>query len=222
MVSEVVAAMDNAANGQDLDALMAFYGDRFRHGDGLNREDFQSKLEKLWQDYPRLNYHTEILDQFQEGNYTVIHTQTHIEGRRFDGGHINNFKAHVESHQYLQNGQIMRQEILNETLELSTGQAPPVVKVILPTTVQLGQKFNFDVIAQDPLNGQLLLGGVSEEKVSPDGYDRQHDFDLTSLQSGGLFKIGEITEGAGDYWLSAILVGQEGVTIISQRLSVAE
>ncbi|NEO25704.1 MAG: ester cyclase, partial [Kamptonema sp. SIO4C4] len=60
--------LETAANQHDLDALQDYYGAEFVTSDDVPRPQYFETLEQLWEDYPDLNYYTELESWTQEGD----------------------------------------------------------------------------------------------------------------------------------------------------------
>jgi hypothetical protein len=114
----------------------------------------------------------------------------------------------------------VRQEILSERSQLSVGMNPPKIEVNLPDRVRPGENYSFDAIVTEPLGEGLLLGGALEEKVERDRYLNPSEFELELLQAGGIFKLGKAPDLPENRWVSAILIGEDGMTVVTQRLQV--
>ena len=82
--------------------------------------------------------------------------------------------------------------------------------------------FGFDVIVNDPLGDEILLGGATEEIIGEGTYSNPEDFQLDILPAGGIFKRVEAPEEPGDVWYSAIIVRSDGITLISRRVKVQD
>ncbi|MCW6036673.1 nuclear transport factor 2 family protein [Spirulina subsalsa FACHB-351] len=213
-------SLETAANQQDLERVENFYSADFATSDNVGREAFFQGLNHLWERFAQVNYTTRLESWRQEGDLWVVETVTEITGTQPLASRSVKMASTVRSLQYVRNQQIVRQDILSERTEMLVGDNPPQVDVRLPERVKPGERFNFDVIVQEPLGGELLLGGAMNEKVMGDRYLNPGDFDLELLQAGGLFKVGRAPQQTEPHWLSAILIRNDGMTIITQRLRV--
>jgi hypothetical protein len=97
-----------------------------------------------------------------------------------------------------------------------------MVKLNLPEQVTTGQSFSFDAIVQEPQGNDLLLGPAVEEPVKFNGLIKPTTLDLELLSAGGIFKMGRAPATATNRWISAVLVRQDGMTMITQRLRVVD
>ncbi|MBE9011146.1 nuclear transport factor 2 family protein [Pseudanabaenaceae cyanobacterium LEGE 13415] len=215
-----IAQIDAAANRRNIQEVLKFYSPSFTHSDGLNRQTLEQSLTQLWKQYPTLTYKTELQSWEPSPNGFQAVTVTRITGTQTRDGQQVRLDATLRSRQQFQNQAIVRQEILSEKNQITTGEKPPSVKVNLPDQVRTGQEFSFDAIVQEPLENDLLLGAVVQEPVNSAGYLKPATADLDVLNSGGLFKIGKAPSTAGSQWVSAVLVRHGGMTMVTQRLSV--
>jgi hypothetical protein len=94
--------------------------------------------------------------------------------------------------------------------------------VKLPEQVRVGQEFNFDVIVNEPLGDNLLLGTALEEAIKPDLYSKPTEFDLELLPAGGIFKVGKAPLRPEDRLISAVLIRGDGMIMVTQRLQVVD
>jgi hypothetical protein len=219
-LTQTLAEIDAAANRRDLQAVMGFYARNFTHSDGLTYSNLEQALRALWQRYPNLTYRTELTNWEASEDGYVVETTTTINGTEDTGGRELTLTATIGSRQRFEGQTIVNQEILAERSQLSTGENPPVVDVNLPDTVAIGRDFAFDAIVQEPLGERLLLGTAIEETINANTYLNSPPIDLELLSAGGLFKVGRAPAIADDRWISAVLVREDGITAVTQRLRV--
>jgi hypothetical protein len=221
-----ISTLDSAASKQDLQGVMRFYPDDFRHGDGLSKQKLRESLEVLWQRYKNIQYRTEIVKVEPKGENYSVETTTQIKGNQGQGKSEFKLVANLTSVQVYQirgdNWQIVSQDIISEKSTLISGEKPPTVELRLPEIIGIGRQYALDAIVTEPLGASLLLGGVVEEKVNPANYIKDATIDLEALSSGGIFKIGQAPYSEGDRWISVVLVQENGITINSQRLRVSK
>jgi hypothetical protein len=213
--------IDAAANRRDVNGVMQFYSPNFTNTDGLNRQNMEKALTQLWQRYPKLQYRTQL--QSWERDRTggiVAETVTQITGTQPIEGRDWAFNSTIRARQRFENQKIARQEILTERTQLTSGEKPPTVEMRLPERVRAGQEFNFDAVVKEPLGDDVLVGAALQENVNPQGYLNPTQVQLEPLAAGGLFKQGRAPNSAGKYWISAVLVRADGMTIVTQRLQV--
>ncbi|MEA5624673.1 nuclear transport factor 2 family protein [Nostoc sp. UHCC 0251] len=218
----LLTQVDTAASLGDVKGVLQFYSPNFIHGDGLNLQTLEKSLTSLWQRYPKLQYSTKLLSSKPEGNAIIAETETKITGLPSANSNNSALNATIKSRQRIVGGKIVRQDILSERTQLTSGSKPPQIDMKLPEQVQVGQKYNFDAIVQEPLGDDFLLGAALEEPIKPDKFLNPTSVDLQLLTSGGLFKTGQAPSTPGSQWVSAVILRGNGMTMVTQRLQVVK
>ncbi|HAT14134.1 MAG TPA: hypothetical protein DCS91_11680 [Microcoleaceae bacterium UBA11344] len=221
-LTKLLTEIDAAANRRDVKAVMAFYGQNFTHSDGLNSQNMEKALTQLWQRYPSLNYRTEIKSWKAEGSAIVAETVTRIAGTHKKDGRELTLKATIRSQQRFEGQKIVKQEILAEQTQLTSGKNPPTIQVNLPEQVKVGEDYYFDAIVREPIGDDILIGTALEEPVTAQTLFKSSEVDLELLNSGGIFKIGKAPATPENRWISAVLMRQGGITTVTVRLRVVK
>lgn len=219
-LTEIISGIEAAANKQNLDQVMEYYRGDFTNTDGLTTDTLAKALEQMWSNYPQLRYTTEIESWSREGNKLVANTITTIRGFKNTQGRKTSLNSTIKSRQYFQDQKLVLQDILAEESQLTSGSNPPKVDIVSPDTVQVGAKYNFDLIVNEPLNDQVLLGGVQEEKTASSLYLNPTAIELEPLPAGGIYKIATAPLLPDSNWLSAILVRGDGITMVTHRVNI--
>lgn len=219
-VKNLLTKIDAAANQGNVKGVIQFFSPNFTHGDGLNRQNMEKALTGLWQRYPQLKYNTQLQSWKPEGNAIIAETVTNITGTPSPQSDNLTLNTTIKSRQRIMNGKIVHQDILSERTQLTSGTKPPRVEFKLPQQVKVGQQYSLDAIVQEPLGDDYLLGAALEEPIKADKYLKPTTVDLELLSSGGIFKIGRAPSTPGHQWVSAVIMGDDGMTMITQRLQV--
>lgn len=212
--------LDAAANSRNAQTVLDLHSSNFSHSDGLNRQTYQESLTALWQRYPKLSYRTELKSWKQEGSAIVAETVTYITGTKQEGDREYKLESQLAARQRVENQKVVRQEVLGERTQLTSGSNPPTLKISLPEQVQGGQEFSFDAVVQEPLGDDLLIGAALEESIKPEGFLNVTTANLEPLNSGGIFKVGRAPMNTEQHWLSAVVVRHDGITMVTQRLKI--
>lgn len=221
-LKNTLAQIDAAANSHNIQAVIQFYSPNFSDSDGLNLQSLQQALTQLWQRYPKLTYRTEIKSWQSDGNGILAETVTYISANQNKDGKDTKLESTLRSRQRFEGQRIVKQEILAERTQLTSGAKPPTVDLQVPDQVRAGQAYNFDAVVKEPLGDDLLLGSATEEPVKAERYLKPAPVQLEALQAGGIFKSGQAPAKQGNYWVSAVLVRSDGMTTITQRLKVVD
>ncbi len=219
-LKNLLTQIDAAASQGNVTKVMQFYSPNFTTGDGLTRAKMEQALIGLWKRYPQLKYSTQLQSWKSEGNAIIAETVTNITGLPSPNSNNLALNATITSRQRISGAKILRQDILAERTQLTSGAKPPKIDIKLPQQVQVGQQYNFDAIIQEPLGEDFLLGAALEEPIQPEKYLNPTPVDLELLTSGGLFKVGSAPSTPGSQWLSAVIMRGEGMTMVTQRMQV--
>jgi hypothetical protein len=219
-LTNLIAQIDAAANQRNINEVLKFYSPNFTHSDGLTRQTMAQALTQLWKSYPQMKYQTQLQSWRSQGNAIIAETVTKITGAQPQTVGNTLLDATIRSTQRYENGQVVRQEILSERSQIRTGDKPPTVELKLPQQVKTGQQYNFDAVVREPLGDDYLLGAAIEEPINPANFSNPSRVDLELLSSGGLFKVGRAPLKPNPYWVSAVLIRGDGMTLVTQRLNV--
>jgi hypothetical protein len=217
-LSDVITKIDLGANNQDLTIIEANISPNFTNEDGLDYNSYISTLKKTWERYDNLKYSTSIESWQREGDQLIATTITNIEGTYEISGKKLMLNSQIKAEQYFTNNQLVKQKILTEKTEVTAGENPPKVTINLPQKVRPGQEFDFDVILQEPLGSDLILGAALEDKINPELYLNPSTLELDSLSAGGIFKRVKMPVTSEDHWYSVILIRADGLKMITQRV----
>ncbi|MEL7141204.1 MAG: nuclear transport factor 2 family protein [Cyanobacteria bacterium J06631_9] len=221
--AELTAAIDSieaAASARDISAAMAGYSPAFTNEDGFTYETLEAALQTLWARYDELTYRVELQSwEPVEGGFTA-ETVTYISGTKILNGQPTQLESVIRSEQTFSNGQIISQRTLSERNQVTSGEQPPTVSVILAEQVSPGESYDFDAIVVEPLGNRYLLGAAIEEGTTATDFFTGRPVELELLSAGGLFKIGEAPASPDSRWVSALLVREDGLTVVTRRLQV--
>jgi hypothetical protein len=218
-ITGLINKIDQAANSRQLPALLENFSANYTL-DGMSRSQWQQQVSGLWQRYSNLRYTTTIQNWKQDATGISIEITTQIDGTGTDGGKQSKLVAKIQARQYIVNGKVTQQQILNEQVRSSTGSKPPTVDMVVPDKLRPSEDYNVDVIVQEPLNDDVMMGALNEQPVSTSSYGKTTPYKLELLSTGGLFKNTRAPSRAGDYWLSAVFVRPDGITTITRRIHV--
>lgn len=220
-LKNIISKIDEAANRKDIQSVMQILSPNYNNSDGLTRENLEKGLNQLWKRYPNLKYNTEIQSWQKDNQALVAETITNITGNTKDNTSFK-IKSTIRSRQRFENQQLVQQEILAENTQITSGQKPPTLEIKLPESVRSGENYNFDVIVKEPLGNDLLIGNAVEEPIKNNTYLNPTALQLQPLNAGGIFKVGQPIKGVNSQWLSAVIVRDGGLTMITQRLKIVD
>lgn len=219
-LTAAIERMESAASARDLSAVMNGYSSEFSNEDGFTYDTLETALQTFWDSYTSLSYRVELQSWEPTPEGYLAETVTYVSGTQIDNGQSRELESVIRSQQTYQGGKIIAQETLSERNQTTSGEKPPSVSVILTEQVERGEKYDFDAIVLEPLGDRYLLGGVIDEGATAADFFTGRPVELELLSAGGLFKIGEAPEVPDSRWVSALLVRDDGMTVITRRLQV--
>ncbi|MDR9404100.1 MAG: nuclear transport factor 2 family protein [Halothece sp. Uz-M2-17] len=219
-LTQLLSELETAANNEDMATVRAVYSPELTTTSGLDVAALTQKLEQLWNTYDQLDYQVELENWEKQGETLVAETVTRIRGLRNAQGREVFLEATLRSRQTIREGQIVTQDMLSEQSKVYIGENAPRVKVNAPSQVQAGENFNFDVIVQEPIGDDILMGTALEEEVTIQSYLTPRNLNLEILPAGGIYRLGEAPTTPGQRWLSAIIIRDNGMTLVSQRVNI--
>lgn len=221
-LTTVIEGIEAAANRQDVAGVLEFYSQDFSTTEGLDRRSLEQVLNQLWQNYSNINYQTQLQSWEKDGSAIIATTVTEITGTQDLNGREFTLNSTITSQQRVENQKVVQQEVLAERNQLTSGEEPPTVTLVVPEQVKTGQEYSIDAIVEEPLGDQIMIGTAIEERVTPRAYLTEFPLELEFLPSGGVFKIGTAPKTPGHNWISAILMRPGGITMVTQRLKIVE
>ena len=129
-----------------------------------------------------------------------------------------NTKQTVEIETY--KNKIKNYKVIDEESILSSQESPLIVKIISPDKVLTGERYEINLIIENPLDNSLTAGGMiilkNNEKIS-----LSNDlFSIIPNQSGGLFKYIQAPLEPGSQIISAIITHPEGIYSFTKKIKV--
>jgi len=111
-------------------------------------------------------------------------------------------------------------EVINEESILNSKKSPLIVKIVSPDKVLTGEKYEMNLIIENPLDNSLTASGMIVLK-NEDNLNISNDFfGIKPNQSGGLFKYIQAPLKPGSQTISAIITHPEGIYSITKKIKV--
>ncbi len=219
-LTNALMQIETAATAGNVEAVMQGYSPEFTNDDGFTYETLPAALETLWTRYDELTYRVELQSWERTNSGYTAETVTYIDGTQLTNGQPTALESIIRSEQTFVGGKVVSQKTISERNQMTSGEMPPTVSVILPEQVAAGESYDFNAIVMEPLGNRYLLGAAVEEGVTATDFFTGRPVELELLAAGGLFKIGEAPTSADSRWVSALLVREDGLTVVTRRLRV--
>ena len=186
-------------------------------GAGLDPVALERRRLRLRDAFRDLRWQVSPASALRDGRPTVT---LRVTGRHEQAG--TSFLLEAEQRLVLDSdGQrIQGQTVVQERSLLSSGTKVPAVSVLIPDAVLTGQRYDLDVVFDEPLDGALVAGGVVP--VTPEQVDAQEtpEMQLGALGGGGLFKTVQAPLKPGFQTWAVLLVHPDGIVSASKRVRV--
>ena len=117
-------------------------------------------------------------------------------------------------------GRISGEEILREQSVVSTTNGDLAVRLQVPDAVLTGQRYDLDVVFDDPLDGAVVAGAIQPVSAAQLLRLQTPDLPLEALGGGGLFKTVQAPYQPGSQTWAVLLVHPKGVVAASKQVRV--
>lgn len=206
-------SLETALNSPDDGALNSL----LQPGPGLDPRQIRARRLTLRQQFPNARWQVLPASPLRDGQATVTVT---VSGTRTAGATTYRLQSEQQLALTSDGQRINGQTVLREQSLLRSGEQSPSVTVQIPDVVLTGQRYDVDVIFDEPLDGALLAGGLAP--VSPEQVATQvsPNLELTTLWGGGLFKSVQAPLSPGSQTWAVLLVHPKGVISASKLVRV--
>ena len=111
-------------------------------------------------------------------------------------------------------------EIIDEESILNSQKSPLIIIIVSPDKVLAGEKYEINLIIENPLDNSLTASGMIVLKNENDKKISNYIFGIKPNQSGGLFKYIHAPLKPGSQTISAIITHPEGIYLITKKIKV--
>lgn len=206
-------ALQDALNSSSPAALEAV----LEPGEGLDPAEVGRRRLVLREQFPDATWSVQPGAPLKDGRAT---TQVKVTGSRQDGP----YRFRFEAQQLLVLGsggnRFNRQEVIRESSLLRSGDSDLKVSLLIPDAVLTGQRYDLDVVFDEPLEGAVVAGTI--KPVSPGEWLRLQtpDLQLEALGGGGIFKSAQAPYQPGTQTWAVLLVHPKGIVAASKQVRV--
>jgi hypothetical protein len=204
-------SLQAALNGQgDLEALL-------KGGPDLDPADVVRRRNTLLRQFPDARWTLTPGEALRDGRATV---KLQVSGSRTDGPTTYRLEAEQRLALETDGRRITGQTVINEQSVLRSGDAPLPVSLLIPDAVLTGQRYDVDVIFDEPLDGAIAAGGIVA--LSPQDVATQDTptLQLGALGGGGLFKTVQAPYTPGEQTWAVLMVHPKGIVSATKRVRV--
>ncbi len=206
-------ALESALNSGSDNALAAV----LEAGPGLDPAQMENRRRQLRQQFPDARWQLKAGAPLRNGEPTVTLT---VDGTRRQGGTTYRLEAEQQLALQSDGKRINGQTVLRERSLLRSGEKPLAVSVLIPDAVLTGQRYDVDVIFDDPLEDALVAGGIAPITPQQQAAMVSPSMELGALGGGGLFKTVQAPLSPGSQTWAVLLVHPDGIVSATKRVRV--
>lgn len=208
---QLLQNLEAAFNGQgDLNALLV-------EGPGFDPADVRARRQRLLSRFPDARWQLTPGPALRDGRQTVL---VQVRGSRRDGPLSYRLEAEQQLVLESDGRRINGQTVLREQALLRSGERALPVSVLIPDAVLTGQRYDLDVIFDDPLDGAIVAGGIADLRDDQLSALDSPSLRLGALGGGGLFRVVQAPLNPGAQTWAVLLVHPDGLVGVSKRVRV--
>ncbi|PZV01306.1 MAG: hypothetical protein DCF24_04540 [Cyanobium sp.] len=186
-------------------------------GPGLDPVQLEARYGALRSRFPDARWQVSPGSPLKDGRSTV---QIKVSGSRQEGP----YRYRLEAEQLLAltsgEGRLTGEEVIQETSTLRSGSTDLPISVLIPDAVLTGQRYDVDVVLDDPLDGAVAAGGIAAITTAQINQSQSPDLELAALGGGGVFKTVQAPFQPGSQTWAVLLVHPQGIVSTTKRVRV--
>ena len=203
-------ALEAALNsGNDISPLL-------EAGPGFDPTLLELRRRTLARQFPDARWQLKSGAPLRDGRPTVL---VSVTGSRTDGPTQYRLEANQLVTLESSGSRINGQTVLRDQSILRSGENLPV-KVQIPDAVLTGQRYDVDVVFEEPLDGAVAAGGIVALTPQQVAALESPDLQLGALGGGGLFKTVQAPLNPGSQTWAVLLVHPDGIVSTTKRVRV--
>jgi hypothetical protein len=204
-------SLEAALNGEgSLDSVL-------ESGPGLDPRLVELQRRALLASFPDARWRLSAGRSLRDGRRTV---DLQVIGSRQEGPTRYRLQANQQLVLSSNGSRINGQTVLREQALLRSGDADLPVSLQIPDAVLTGQRYDVDVVVDEPLNGAIMAGGITAVSGQQRASLTSPGIDLGALGGGGLFKTVQAPFSPGEQTWAVLLVHPQGVVSATKRVRV--
>jgi hypothetical protein len=207
------AALEAALNDPAPASLAAL----FEPGPDFVPAELEARRAALRERFPDLRWQVAPGAPLSDGRSTLEITArgSHQEGQsryRLVATELVALKGHGDRF----NGQ----DVIRESSLVRSGAKDLAVTLLVPDAVLTGQRYDLDVVVDEPLDGAVLAGAAAAVTPRQLARSEMPELQLEALGGGGLFKTVQAPSDPGSQTWAVLLVHPDGIVTATKRVRV--
>ena len=205
--------LQDALNSSSAEALNAV----LEPGQGLDPAEVGRRRLLLRQQFPDASWRVQPGTPLKDGRAT---TQVTVTGSRQEGPYRFRFEAQQQLVLGSSGNRFNSQEVIRESSWLRSGDSDLKVSLLIPDAVLTGQRYDLDVVFDEPLEGAVVAGTIKPVSAGEWLRLQTPDLQLEALGGGGIFKSAQAPYQPGSQTWAVLLVHPKGIVAASKQVRV--
>ncbi len=210
---ELLRNLETALNGANPAALNSL----LEAGPGLNPRSLEARYQQLRQSFSDARWQLSAGPDLKDGRSTLL---VKVTGSHQEAGRSFRLEATQRLAVQQTGARLSSQEVLGEESILRSGKRDLGVSLFVPEEVLTGQRYDLDVVMDEPLNDAVIAGGMAELSAETLLHFKSPEMQLGALNGGGLFKTIQAPYKPGSQSWAVMLLHPEGTVSISRMVRV--
>ena len=206
-------ALQDALNSSTASALEGL----LEEGQGLDPAEVERRRLLLRQQFPDASWSVKPGPTLKDGRST---TEISVSGSSEQGPYRFRFEAQQQLVLGDSGSRFNSQEVIRETSLLRSGDNDLKVSLLIPDAVLTGQRYDLDVVFDEPLDGAVVAGAIQPVTAGELLRLQTPDLQLEALGGGGLFKSVQAPYQPGSQTWAVLLVHPKGLVVASKQVRV--
>lgn len=206
-------ALQDALNNPAPAALSAV----LEPGEGLDPAALEQRRTLLRQRFPDALWRVQQGAPLRDGRST---TEVLLTGSWRHGGNLFRLEARQQLVLGAGSQRFNRQEVIRESAILRSGDPDLSVSLQIPDAVLTGQRYDLDVVFDQPLEGAVVAGAIKPVSAVELLRLQSPELPLEPLAGGGLFKTVQAPYQPGRQTWAVLLVHPRGIVAASKQVRV--
>jgi hypothetical protein len=207
------AALEAALNDPAPTGLSAV----FEPGPGFVPAELEARRAALRERFPDLRWQVTSGTPLKDGRPTLEITAS---GSRQEGPTRYRLVATELVALQSQGDRFNGQDVIRESSLVRSGSKDLAVTLLVPDAVLTGQRYDLDVVVDEPLDGAVLAGAVAAVTPRQLANSAMPELQLEALGGGGVFKTVQAPVDPGSQTWAVLLVHPDGIVTATKRVRV--
>ena len=202
ITKEILLNLENGLNKRDFTVIKKYFNEK-------ESQKINNRFSKIIKDFPNSKW------TIQKNN--IDYADINISGSKIINGKEFIFQSDFQYFYSLENGKIKNGHIKNQLTTIRNDNNALDINFSIPNTVLTGTNYDIDIIVNNPLQENVIAGGIKSHAV--DTIIKQ-TVKLEPLVSGGIFKVTRAPTKPGIQVWSGIIAHPEGLISFTKTVNI--